>query len=35
MMSSGEVHTAKFFATVWLGTNRYGSDLIEAVPVID
>jgi len=31
LMSSGERHLAKFFVGVWLGDNRYGFDLIEAV----
>lgn len=36
VMSSGEVHMAKFFAAIWFGDNkRYGFDLIDAVAFID
>lgn len=31
LMSSGEVHLAKFLAGVWLGQNQYGFDAIEAM----
>lgn len=34
LMSSGERYLAKFLAGVWLGDNRYGFDLIEAVHVL-
>jgi len=36
VMSPGEVHIAKFFASVWFGSNElYGFDLIEAVSSLD
>jgi len=35
VMSSGEVHLAKFFAAIWFGYNRYGFDLVEAVSTLD
>ena len=36
VMSSGEIHIAKFFAAVWFHDNqRYGFDLIDAVSSID
>ena len=36
VMSSGEVHMAKFFVSVWFNnSSRYGFDLIDAVYVID
>jgi len=36
VMSSGEVHMAKFFASVWLHDNqKYGFDLVDAVAAID
>ena len=34
LMSSGEAHLARFFAGVWLGDNKYGFDLLEAVHVL-
>ena len=36
VLSSGEVHMAKFFAAVWFGNNtQYGFDLVDAVREID
>lgn len=36
VMSSGEVHLAKFMASVWFGDNqRYGFDLADAVACMD
>lgn len=35
VMSSGEIHLAKFFAGIWLNHNKYGFDLIAAMDVLD
>lgn len=36
VMSSGEVHIAKFFASVWLNNNkRYGFDIVDAIASLD
>ncbi|MCU7927519.1 MAG: hypothetical protein KZQ97_13890 [Candidatus Thiodiazotropha sp. (ex Dulcina madagascariensis)] len=36
VMSPGEVHLAKFMASVWFGDNhRYGFDLADAVACMD
>ena len=36
VMSSGEVHIAKFFASIWFNNNnRYGFDLVDAVASLD
>ncbi|MDH5327687.1 MAG: hypothetical protein OEY58_19710 [Gammaproteobacteria bacterium] len=36
VMSPGEVHIAKFFASVWFHSNkRYGFDLVDAVSSLD
>ena len=36
VMSSGEVHLAKFFASLWFHSNqRYGFDLVDAVSTLD
>lgn len=36
VMSSGEVHLAKFFVSLWFHTNkRYGFDLVDAVSTLD
>ena len=35
-MSSGEVHMAKFFVSVWFNNNsRYGFDLVDALSVVN
>lgn len=36
VMSSGEVHLAKFFASIWFHNNkRYGFDLVDALSTLD
>ncbi|MDH5396210.1 MAG: hypothetical protein OEW97_08025 [Gammaproteobacteria bacterium] len=36
VMSSGEVHMAKFFASLWFHNNtRYGFDLVDAISTLD
>ncbi len=36
VLSSGEVHMAKFFASVWFHHNhKYGFDLVDAVARVD
>lgn len=36
VMSTGEVHMAKFLAALWFNNNsRYGFDLVDAVSSID
>ncbi|MDH5327637.1 MAG: WGR domain-containing protein [Gammaproteobacteria bacterium] len=36
VMSSGEVHLAKFFASLWFHNNqRYGFDLVDAISALD
>lgn len=36
IMSTGEVHLAKFFASLWFNNNkRYGFDLVDAVATLD
>lgn len=36
VMSSGEIHMAKFFASLWFHNNkRYGFDLVDAVSSLD
>jgi len=36
VMSSGEIHIAKFFAAVWFNDNtRYGFDIVDAAARLD
>lgn len=35
VMSSGEIHLAKFFAGIWLNHNKYGFDIIASMHVLD
>jgi len=36
VMSTGEVHIAKFFASLWFHNNeKYGFDLVDAIASLD
>ncbi len=35
VMSPGECHMARFFASLWLHDNHYDFDLVSAHPEID